>query len=125
VFVQIASQNMFKDQKGSPVSVSFRAQSVLDVFCDANGHPLEDQSMDLVNSCGAIAHHFDPEATTKVMKEVARVLKKGGLATIDSGRAGTSAQLLEQIAAGFGLRKLSSAKSCFVDTATQICFIRD
>lgn len=121
-FVEIASRQVFKDQAGGVVKTAFRAQSVLDAFCDIAGKKMADESADLVNSCGAIAHHFDAEASTKVMKEVARVLKKGGLATIDSGRAGTSPEALTEIAQRLGLEKLSSAKSCFIDTATQICF---
>ncbi len=121
-FVDVANKRAFKDQSGGTVKTAFRAQSVLDPFCDVSGKTIAASSIDLVNSCGAIAHHFDAEATTKVMKEVARVLKSGGLATIDSGRAGTSPETLTQIASGLGLVRLAAAKSCFIDTATQICF---
>ena len=92
------------------------------IAADTDMLPIAAESVNVV-SCFAVLHHLFDAGT--LAREVARVLKKGGLATIDSGRAGTSAEILTGIASTLGLTKLSSAKSCFIDTATQICFRKD
>lgn len=121
-FVECARRKQYEHQNGAPVEVSFRAQSVLDPFCDAHGKELPDGQIDLINCCGAVGSHFDPAMTLILAREVARVLKSGGLALIDSGVAGTTKKQLIAIFEAHGFQTLGSAKSCILDLSTQICF---
>lgn len=121
-FVELALERRYPDENGDPARVSFNAQSVLETFCDEAQQPLPAGSIDLVNSCGAVGAHFDPAATTILAREVARVLRPGGLATIDSAKEGTSTENVEAIFSAMGFEKLHQAKSCAADRFTQICF---
>jgi SAM-dependent methyltransferase len=110
---------------GKPVQVSFSAQSVLETFLDPSGAEIPAASVDLANCCGAIGVHFKPEKTRIVAGEIARTLKSGALATIDSGHTGTPASALIRIFEDLGFQKLSTARSCFVDRGLQICFRKE
>lgn len=121
-FVEMARFRDYKTADGRNAHVRFRAQSVLETFRDAAGDVIEDASVDLVNSCGAVAHHFDPATTTVLAKEVARVMKTGGIAMIDCGPAGTDRDWLVQIFNELGFEVLHESRSCFLDRASQVCF---
>ncbi len=121
-FVQVAQSRQFADKHGKPVSVHFRVQSVLETFVDFDGKPVTSASIDLVNSCGAVGSHFDVDATNMLVSEIGRVLKKGGLATIDSGAPGTGKKQLISIFKAHGFEVVHSAKSCLLDIFTQVCF---
>jgi SAM-dependent methyltransferase len=124
-FVAVARTRAYLSRNGSPATVRFRTQSVLDTFRDADGAVVPDASVDLVNSNGAVSCHFDADATRALAGEVDRVLRAGGLALIDSGRDGTSEGELETIFAGRGFRALHRTRSCLFDRYTQICFRKD
>lgn len=102
--------------------MTFRAQSVLETFRDSRGAPLAESSVDIVNSCGSMGIHFDAAAITAIAAEIARVLKKGGLAAIDSGGEGVGKGRMIQLFGARGFKMLSCARSCFLDRFTQICF---
>jgi ubiquinone/menaquinone biosynthesis C-methylase UbiE len=121
-FVKAARKREFVDKHGKPVAVQFNTQSVLETFTDAQGQAVADASIDLVNSCGAVGSHFNVDATNKLVAEIRRVLKKGGLATIDSGAPGTGKKQLIGIFQVHGFEVVHSAKSCLLDIFTQVCF---
>jgi SAM-dependent methyltransferase len=121
-FVEMAKDRQYVDAQGDRVKVAFRAQSVLETFLDAKEQPIEDASVDLVNCCGAVGHHFDPRATRVLAQEVARVLKKGGLALIDSGKKGTKKEDVIRIFSALGFQPQKVAKSWVADQNAQICF---
>src|SRR5579885_968325 len=121
-FVKKAARRSYLHSSGSPVEVRFSVQSVLDTFAGPDGEPLADASVDIVNSCGAVGCHFDREATTRLAREVARVLKPGGLAAIDSGAAGTPKHELIAIFESAGFRLSHARKSVFLDPCTQVVF---
>lgn len=121
-FVELARFRHYSTVDGKPARVRFRAQSVLETFRDTAGDVIDSASIDLVNSCGAVAHHFDPQTTAKLALEVARVLKHGGIAMIDCGRAGTDRESLVRIFGKLGFEVLHEARSCFLDRASQVCF---
>jgi SAM-dependent methyltransferase len=120
-FVRQARKRRFLHASGKPMEVSFHAQSVLETFHDGKRR-VADASVDLVNSCGAVGNHFTPEATAGLAREIHRVLRPGGLATIDSGLPGTSRSALSRIFAREGFEVNKTAKSVRVDPDTQICF---
>jgi SAM-dependent methyltransferase len=121
-FVRAAQSREFVDKYGRPVSVHFRAQSVLETFRTPDDQPVADASIGLVNSCGAVGSHFDVDATHRLVREIGRVLKVGGLATIDSGAPGTGKKQLIRIFRNHGFEVVHSAKSCLLDIFTQVCF---
>ena len=121
-FLRVARKREYIDQSGAPVRVEFNAQSVLELFCDADGNIVPDHSVDLVNSCGAVGCHFDQEKTLVLAIEVARVVKSGGLAMIDSGAPGTNRNQLVKIFESKGFQFIHSTRSCFFDRYTQVCF---
>ncbi len=118
----VARSRSYPTASGELLRVRFRAQSVLEPFRDEEGAPIGDGSVDLVNSCGAVGCHFDPEATRILAAEVARVVRPRGLATIDSGRSGTGPSDVRAIFDSQGFEPIHQARSCFLDPYLQICF---
>jgi SAM-dependent methyltransferase len=123
-FIQQARESEYVNQNGKPTEVKFNAQSVLEVFCDDRGAEVEAASVDLVNSCGAVGHHFDAETTDRLASQVARVLRVGGVALIDSGLSGTHYFKVTQIFKKYGFKRLHSAKSCLLDRYRQLCLMK-
>lgn len=121
-FLGVARRKKYLNHNGEDVRVRFNAQSVLEVFCDSDGNFVRDQSIDLVNSCGAVGAHFDEEKTLTLAIEVARVIKPGGLAMIDSGQPGTNQNQLIRIFESKGFEFIHAARSCIFDRYTQVCF---
>lgn len=120
-FVATAQTRQYVTREGGAARVSFHAQSVLERFCDETGASLPDHGADLVNACGAVGLHFNREATLSLAAECARVLCLGGLATIDCGRPGTSAEELMDTFGRHGFRHIHTARSCVFDRYRQLC----
>ncbi|HUP55992.1 MAG TPA: class I SAM-dependent methyltransferase [Bdellovibrionota bacterium] len=121
-FVRLAQAREYRHHEGEAADVNFRTQSVLEPFRTPEGELIEDSSIDLINSCGAVGCHFDRAATETLAREVSRVLKPGGLATIDSGAPGTKKSLLVDIFESCGFEVVQAKKSVFLDPYTQVCF---
>jgi SAM-dependent methyltransferase len=121
-FIEKARAGTYRHSHGASVDVTFRVQSVLETFRDTEGKVVPNESVDLVNSCGAVGCHFDREATSLLAAEVARVLKPGGLAAIDSGAPGTPKSMLVSVFEGAGFRVSHARKSVFLDPYTQVVF---
>jgi SAM-dependent methyltransferase len=119
-FVREARRRSFGNSVGGTAEVRFRAQSVLDTFCDADDTPLADESVDLVNAGGAVGCHFDTSATSVLAEECRRVVRPGGWALIDAGRDGTSARELRAIFAEQGFTLCGKARSCALDRFVQL-----
>ena len=121
-FVVTARARTYTTRNGSPAVVEFGMQSVLDTFRDSLGEEIPDASVDLVNSSGAVGCHFAVRDTALLAQEVARVLRGGGLALIDSGRAGTSERELVEVFTALDFQAIHRARSCALDRYTQVCF---
>ena len=124
-FVETARRRDFRDENGDLAHVRFRAQSVLETFRAPDGTSIPAESVDLVNSCGAVGCHFDRHATAVLLDEVVRVLRPGGLATLDSGADGTTAEELTVLAKARGMRVVSQAFSCVFDRFVQLCLRKE
>lgn len=123
-FVKIASERTYRHRSGVLTKARFRAQSILQTFHDERGEPIGDRSVMLVNSCGALGMHFNLSSISKLIEEIARVLKRGGLAMIDSGSPGVNERDLTRLFRANRCDILSSAKSCIFDRYAQICFCK-
>lgn len=124
-FVRAAGRREYKRADGAEADVSFRAQSVLETFRGVDGEPLAAGSVDVVNSCGSLGIHFRPDEISALAGEIARVLRPGGLAAVDSGRAGVRRPLMTRLFEARGFRAVGTAKSCFLDRFTQIAFRKE
>lgn len=123
-FVRRARARTYRDAAGRPVKVSFRAQSVLETFRDPSGVRVAGASVDVVNSCGALALNFREAEIDALAGEIARVLRPDGLAAID---APASSEGRERMIRLFGRRRfeaLGCAQSCLFDRFAQVCFRR-
>ncbi len=123
-FVERARSKVYLHQSGKISSVEFQAQSVLEPFRDTTGLLIASESVDIVNASGAVGCHFDEQASTTLAREIFRVLKPGGLATIDSGKAGTATDHLINIFQTLGFERSHQTKSCVFDRYTQVCFVK-
>jgi SAM-dependent methyltransferase len=121
-FVAAARARRYRAAGGASARVAFRPQSVLEVFHDSAGAIVAAGSVDLVNSSGALGCHFDAEATSILAREVARVLRPGGLALLDAGPGGTSEPELCAIFEALRLAAVHRARSCLFDRYVQVCF---
>jgi SAM-dependent methyltransferase len=121
-FLEAARSRRYRTFAGEPARVEFHVQSVLEAFRDAAETRLADGSVDLVNSSGAVGCHFDVADTSLLAREIARVLRPGGLALIDSGRAGTCEKRLREVFEGVGFKTAHRARSCALDRHPQVCF---
>lgn len=123
-FVETARRREYRDENGDPAQVRFRVQSVLETFRQSDGTAVPAASVDLVNSCGAIGCHFDRAVTATLLDEVARVLRPGGLAMLDSGADGTTTDELIALAKARGFDTLHQVRSCPFDRFVQVCLRR-
>jgi len=121
-FLITARSRSYRTRSGVPAAVEFGLQSVLETFRDSRGRELEKASIDLVNSSGAVGCHFDARDTAWLAREVARVLRRGGLALIDAGRPGTSEHELVEAFGEHAFDVIHRARSCALDRYTQVCF---
>jgi SAM-dependent methyltransferase len=120
-YIHTARRRTYCNRGHRSASVQFREQSVLETFCDHRGTVVGDESVDLVNASGAVGCHFDREATDILARECARVIRLGGLATIDAGREGTQPNELAEIFHSHGFEIVQQARSCFWDRYVQFC----
>jgi SAM-dependent methyltransferase len=121
-FVAAARKRIILDGRGEIAQTQFRAQSALETFHDAEGKVVPAESVDLVNSSGAIGHHFKKEMTEQTLREIQRVLKPQGFALVDSGVLGTTPPQVREIAESLGWREVRSSRSRWMDPLLQIVF---
>lgn len=123
-FVRRANGRAYRDGAGRPVKARFRAQSVLEPFREGDGSLLPDGSVDLVNCCGALALNFGESQLDRIAGEIRRVLRKGALAAIDAPASRDGQEGMVRLFDRRGFEALGSARSCFLDRFSQICFRR-
>lgn len=121
-FVRVASGRAYRGARGEEVKVRFRTQSVLETFRDASGAPLADRSVDVVNACGSLGIHFVEADLERLLDEIVRVLKPGGLAAVDSGTEGVDRARMIRLFEKRGFEAVGRAKSCFLDRFTHLSF---
>jgi SAM-dependent methyltransferase len=90
----------------------------------ADGAPVPDRSIDLVNASGVVGHHLNATTVQPLIEEVRRVLGLGGIALLDVGPTLGAAPLtaLMQLA---GFQRLGRHLSCLLDLNGQVVFRND
>lgn len=124
-FVEAARGREYLNENGAVAAVSFGVQSVLETFRDQDGAVLPDASVDLVNAIGAVGCHFNRESVVVLARQCAGVVRPGGLAMIDSGRAGATARDVADAFGAFGFRVVHQARSCIFDPHPQLCMRKE
>jgi len=120
-FVDYAQKREYRDRDNRVASVEFVRQNVLEPFLDQLSQPISDESVDLINACGAVGCHFDFAATQRIARQCRRVLKQDGLSLIDAGRGGTEADELARAFHAEGFMVVNRTKSCRIDLGEQLC----
>lgn len=123
-FVLTARRRIYRDGAGNPVKADFRAQSVLETFRESSGARLPEASVDLVNCCGALAINFNAREISALAAEIARVVRPGGLAAIDSPAGCAGKERMVRVFGRHHFEALGSAQSCFLDRFSHVCFRR-
>ena len=118
--VTLARSREYPRRNGGSATVHFRTQSVRETFRVDRGRVVPDRTIELVNAFGALGCHFDAQGARTVAAEVARVLKPGGWALIDSGSDGRLARIFTR--SGFEL--IGSSRSSIFDRCQQLCLRR-
>lgn len=124
-FVAIAQQRDYETFDNIKQHVDFAAQDVLDPFHDGMGHPIDPQSVDLINVSGAVAVHFDAQSTARLAGQCAAVIKPQGLALVDAGYEGASPRVVRTCFESRGFTLVHEARSCLLDLSRQLCFRRE
>lgn len=122
-FVAAARARTYVHSNGRRARVTFDVQDALQPL-RVDGELIEDASIDLVNAVGVIACHFDTAASQILAAECARVVRRGGLATLDAGPAGTRPSDLIRIMSAAGFEHLGTCRSCWVTRHRHLCFRR-
>jgi SAM-dependent methyltransferase len=119
-FASLAQSQTYYNRNEKQIDVTVRRTSVLDPFPDSEGMRLGDETIDVVHAIGSLGCHFSPEESELIVRETERVLVPGGLAFLDAGRKGTSAEVLAAIATDAGLTVEGSARSWWFDRYEQL-----
>jgi len=120
-----ARKRTFFDSTSAPVPAGFRIQNVLETLRDEHDRELPEASVDLINASGAVGCHFGPTDSRRLAAECARVLRRGGYATIDAGPDATPPEELRAIFEEEGFRFLDANRSCCFDRFRQLCLRRE
>jgi SAM-dependent methyltransferase len=123
--LEVARRRVYRHRAhgNEPAVVVFRCQNVLDPWRWPDGSLVDDESVDLVNSCGLIGHHFSAADLKGLLTEVIRVLRPGGLACLDPGPA-MPPQMLAEAARRYGLVVEGRVRSHWLDRCGLMLFRR-
>lgn len=123
-FAAAAAGRSYRNRYGDIIPVTVRRASVLDGFCDHTGARFADASVDVVHAIGSIGCHFEPAQTAMIMQECARVLKRDGIALLDTGSAGTGERDLAVIAQRHDFGIVGRSRSWWFDRYVQVVLRR-
>jgi SAM-dependent methyltransferase len=103
--------------------LGFRRQQIDQTWQDAQGQPIADGSITLVNASGIIGHHLSSECVQSLVAELSRVLAFDGWALLDVGPHRGRHELSRLMsAAGFSCQR--RARSWWLDPCGQLAFRR-
>lgn len=119
-FAAIAQRRTYQNRQGDTIPVVVRQASVLETFCDPSGVEYEAGFIDVVHAIGSLGCHFTSEESRLIVRECARVLKTGGYAFLDAGRAGTSPARLASLALEAGFLLEGQCRSWWLDRYVQL-----
>ena len=119
--IACAQRRVYRHRSGAPARVEFRRQRITDAFRRADGTPVADDSVDVVNACGVVGQHLTAEDVGAMLNEVRRVLQPAGIALLDPGPRLRS-WLLCETAADAGFEYLVRRRSWFGDPNGEMVF---
>ncbi len=116
----MAQRRTYQNRQRDTIPVVVRQTSVLETFCDSAGVEYEAGAIDVVHAIRRLGCHFTPDESRLIVRECARVLKNGGYAFLDAGRAGTSAACLASLASEAGFLWDGQCRSWWLDRHVQV-----
>ena len=117
----LARRRTYLHRTGQPALVDFCCQGVTERLRTAQGAPIPDESIDLVNASGVIGHHLTVDSFQPLARELTRILGADGIATLDAGPS-LPASALTRILAAAGFQRLGHARSWMLDPTGQIIY---
>lgn len=117
--VEVARE--FNVSDDSLCDVRFVVGSIVETFTDESDTPIAPLSIDVVNASGIVGHHLDPPDAEAAAEEIHRVLKPGGIASLDVGPK-LSAKKLSELMDQLGFERLRRTKSNIFDRTGQVVF---
>jgi SAM-dependent methyltransferase len=121
--IERARRNPYITDSGRQAKVMFVCQSIVQQLHGTDGQGLEKSSVDFVLSRGVVGHHFDTSRLRRLLAELRRVLRPGGIVALDSGPI-LSLEVIEETARGFGMRRLGTERSCAFDHGVELILRR-
>jgi SAM-dependent methyltransferase len=119
--VKVARRRRYVQRGGQPAPVDFSCQGITEPLQAADGGLLATGSVDLVNASGVVGHHLTPQTVTPLLEELARVLRPGGVASLDVGPTLPASEL--SLALGCrGFTPLGHCRSWLLDPTGQVTF---
>jgi len=119
--IDIARQRTYSHRSGVPAHVDFHCQGVTEPLHQADGSPVPDHSVDVVNASGIVGHHLRPTTIKPLIEELCRMLRAEGIAMLDVGPT-LEADALKPIMAAAGYSFLGHYRSWFADPTGQCVF---
>ena len=119
-----AQARRYAHRDGQPARVDFRCQGVTELLREADGPPVAEGSVDVVNASGVVGHHLDRQTVGPLVAELQRVLRPEGIAMLDVGprmREPELTGLLTKV----GFRMLGHWRSCWLDPNGQVVYRRE
>lgn len=121
-FIDYARQRRYPDPDGKGTRVSFHVQSVLEPLHQNPETPVDAHSIDLINASGAVGVHFKRADSAQLAQHCAEVLRPGGIACIDAGKAGTDQDTLTEVFTTAGFQREHHTRSNIFDQYRHLCF---
>jgi SAM-dependent methyltransferase len=121
--VAIARRRACTGRSGEPVRVEFSCQSVSETFREAEGSPVPDRAIDVVNASGIVGHHLNEVSVQPLLAEIGRVLTEEGIAMLDVGPT-LGHKALTDLMDAAGYLKLGHWRSCWIDPTGQVVYRR-
>jgi SAM-dependent methyltransferase len=118
---EVARRRLYRHRSGRTAAVAFCCQGVTETLREPDGGPVPDRSVDLVNASGVVGHHLNSTTVVPLARELARVLRPGGLAMLDVGPTLSARELVQQMAA-VGFQTLGRWRSWALDPTGQVVF---
>ncbi|MCI0637714.1 MAG: class I SAM-dependent methyltransferase [Gemmataceae bacterium] len=118
-----ARRRDYRHRDGNHARVDFVCQGITETFLQANGQPVPDGSVDLVNASGVVGHHLTPATFPGLRAELVRLLGPDGVALLDIGPT-LRGEALRPLMTEAGFHYLGHHKSWFGDPTGEMAFSR-
>lgn len=117
-----AARGEFRSRNGCVITPEFECQNVADPLRGLSGL-IRDSSVDFAISCGVVGLYLQRDEAARLAVELARVVKSGGFAAIDTGPA-NPVSAVRELMSGAGFDEVGVARSFVVEPRPKLVFRR-